>query len=70
MLTARPQTVGHDAKAVLIVGQAGWHMSGDLKVPENITLLTIPHYSPELKPVVNVWQFLRQNWLSNRVFRR
>jgi hypothetical protein len=25
-------------------------------------------YSPELNPVENVWQYLRQNFLSNRVF--
>ena len=24
--------------------------------------------SPELNPVENVWQYLRQNWLSNTVF--
>ncbi len=54
--------------AVVILDQAGWHLSNDLVVPGNITLLPLPPRSPELNPVENVWQFLRDNWLSNRVF--
>ena len=38
-------------------------------MPHNITPLPLPPRSPELNPVENVWQFLRDNWLSNRVFR-
>ncbi len=49
-------------------GQAGWHISGELDVPANISILTLPSRSPELNPVENIWQFLRDNWLSNRVF--
>jgi transposase len=57
------------AHAVLGVDGAGWHQSGGrLKVPENITLLHLPPYSPELNPVENVWAYLRSNKLSNRVF--
>jgi transposase len=37
-------------------------------VPPNITLMPLPPRAPELNPVENVWQFMRQNWLSNRVF--
>jgi transposase len=48
---------------------AGWHQRGRrLKVPENISLLSLPPYSPELNPVENVWRYLKQNFLSNRVF--
>lgn len=60
--------VDEGAHALLILDQAGWHMSRHLTVPDNITLLHLPPRSPELNPVENVWQFLRQNWLSNRVF--
>jgi len=60
--------VDHGAHAVLILDQAGWHSSPKLIVPANITLLFLPPRSPELNPVENVWQFLRDNWLSNRVF--
>ena len=42
--------------------------SDKLDVPANITLMSLPPKSPELNPVENVWQYLRQNWLSNRVF--
>ena len=56
------------AHAVLLLDQAGWHTSSNLQVPENITLLPLPPRSPELNPVENIWQFLRNNWLSNRIF--
>ena len=56
------------AHAILVLDGAGWHSSGDLAVPANITLLTLPPYSPELNPVENISQFLRQNRLANRVF--
>lgn len=61
-------TVAPGAHAVLILDQAGWHTSVKLIVPDNITLLTLPPRSPELNPVENLWQFIRDNWLSNRVF--
>jgi transposase len=54
--------------AVLILDQAGWHTSQKLNVPENITLLPLPAKAPELNPVENLWQFMRENWLSNRIF--
>jgi transposase len=37
-------------------------------VPANITPILLPSRAPELNPVENVWQYLRSNWLSNRVF--
>jgi transposase len=57
------------AHAVVMLDQAGWHMTAKLDVPDNVTLLPLPPRSPELNPVENVWQFLRDNWLSNRVFK-
>jgi len=62
------QAVAPGAHAVLMLDQAGWHISPKLKVPDNITLLPLPPRSPELNPVENVWQFVRDNWLSNRIF--
>ena len=56
------------AHAVLILDQAGWHMSARLAIPENVTLLPLPPRSPELNPVENIWQYMRDNWLSNRIF--
>ena len=37
--------------AVLVLDRAGWHVSGDLVVPANLTLVHLPPYSPELNPV-------------------
>ena len=62
------QAVAPGAHAVLLMDQAGWHLRQDLVVPDNITLVPLPPKSPELNPVENIWQFMRDNWLSNRVF--
>ena len=63
------QMVTPGAHAVLLLDQAGWHLSDKLDIPDNITLMPLPPKSPELNPVENIWQFMRDNWLSNRVFR-
>jgi hypothetical protein len=56
------------AHAVLVLDGAAWHTSPNLRVPDNISLLPLPRYSPELNPVENVWEFLRANFLSHRVW--
>ena len=61
--------VAPGAHAVLLLDQAGWHLSTALDVPDNITIMPLPPKCPELNPVENVWQYMRENWLSNRVFR-
>ena len=60
--------VARKAHAVVLMDRAGWHTAGDLKVPKNLSIILLPSRSPELNPVENVWQYLRANWLSNRVF--
>jgi hypothetical protein len=62
------QAMAPGAHAVLLLDQAGWHLSDKLRVPPNLTLLPLPPKCPELNPVENLWQFRRDNWLSNRVF--
>ncbi len=52
----------------MLMDQAGWHMTNALIVPENISIIPLPAKCPELNPVENIWQFMRDNWLSNRVF--
>jgi transposase len=55
--------------AIVLLDGAGWHRTGGrLRWPDNISLHKLPPYSPELNPVENIWQFLRQNRLSNIVF--
>ena len=60
--------VAKGAHAVLLLDRAGWHTTGNLVWPRNITPILLPSRSPELNPVEQVWQYLRANWLSNRVF--
>ena len=63
------RAVALGAHAVVVLDGAGWHQTGGrLRLPDNISLLHLPPYAPELNPVENVWQYLRQNYLSNRVF--
>jgi hypothetical protein len=62
------RTVARGAHAVLLLDRAGWHTTGNLEIPKNMTLIFLPSRAPELNPVENVWQYLRQTWLSNRVF--
>jgi hypothetical protein len=61
--------VAPGAHAILICDGAGWHQEGGkLVVPENITLLPLPPYCPELNPMENVWAYLRQNKLCATVW--
>ncbi len=60
--------LGADAHALVVLDGAGWHKSHTLLTPDNITLLTLPPYSPELNPVERIWHYLRSHWLANSVF--
>ncbi len=60
--------VARGAHAVLLLDRAGWHTTAKLNLPKNVTPIFLPSRAPELNPVENVWQYLRANWLSNRVF--
>ena len=62
------RNVAAKAHAVVLMDRAGWHKTGKLKLPKNLTIILLPSRSPELNPVENLWQFLRQTYLSNRVF--
>jgi transposase len=57
-----------DEHIVLIMDQAGWHKSKQLQMPEGITGLLLPAYSPELNPTENLWHYLRSHYLSNRTY--
>jgi DDE superfamily endonuclease len=62
------RTLAPKAHAILVLDQAGWHTTDKLRLPQSLSLLPLPPKSPELNPVENVWQFLRQTKLSNRIF--
>ncbi len=53
---------------MLVLDGAGWHNPKALAVPDNITLVLLPPYSPELNPVERVWLYLRERFLSLRLF--
>jgi hypothetical protein len=62
------QCVSVSAIALLILDGAGWHSSPQLIVPDNIVLMPLPPYAPELNSTENIWEYLRGNFLSHRVF--
>ena len=57
-----------EERLVMVMDGAGWHRGQGLVVPENMRLLTLPPYSPELNPVEHLWDELREKWFHNRVF--
>ena len=61
------ETLPVGVHAVLLLDQAGWHGKAALHVPDNVTLLPLPPYSPELNPVERVWPYLRERSLSFRL---
>ena len=61
------QAVAPGAHAIVLLDQAGWHVSARLRVPANITLVPLPSYSPQLNPVERVWEYVRERFLSHRL---
>jgi transposase len=57
-----------DVQAVLVWDGAGYHRSKQLVVPDNITLVSLPAYSPELNPIENLWHYLKSHHWSNRAY--
>ena len=56
-----------DEHALMVMDGAGWHRSGDLDVPDNVSLVILPAYSPELNPIERIWLYLRERHLSHRL---
>ena len=52
---------------VMVMDRAGWHIAGDLVVPDNMRLVYLPPYSPELNPAEHLWDSLRENYFANTV---
>jgi transposase len=63
------RAVAPGAHAMVLLDQAGWHTTRKLKVPKNLTMVSLPPACPELNAAENIWQYLRQTYLSNRVFK-
>jgi transposase len=62
------RTLGADEHAVLIWDGAGFHTSGALQLPVNVSVVQLPAYSPELNPVENLWHYLKSHFWSNRAY--
>jgi len=62
------RTLTADEHAVMVWDGAGFHRAKHLKVPENVTLVELPPYSPELNPIENLWHFLKSHHWSNRTY--
>lgn len=60
--------VAAGSHAALVLDGAGYHIAAALTVPENITLVRLAPYAPELNPIENVWEYLRGNKLAITVF--
>jgi transposase len=58
-----------DVHAAMVLDRAGWHTSGGLRVPANVTLIHLPPKSPELNPAENLWHYLRSHYWSNRFYK-
>jgi len=57
-----------DEHILMFMDQAAWHKAKALKIPTNMELSYLPPYSPELNPQEQVWDELREKFLSNRLF--
>lgn len=63
------RSLAPDEHAVMLWDGAGFHRSGKLRMPENITPITLPPYSPDLNPIENLWHYLKSHYWSNRTYR-
>jgi len=61
------ETLPKDEVAVMYADQAGWHGAKELRIPNNVILLALPAYSPELNPVERIWLYLKERYLSHRL---
>jgi len=53
---------------LMVLDGAGWHRANNLIVPENMKLLPLPPYSPQLNPMEHIWDEVREKWFANIVF--
>jgi transposase len=61
--------VSRDVHVIMVWDQAGFHTSRELKLLENVTIVPLPAYSPELNPLENLWHYLRSHYWANRAYR-
>lgn len=57
-----------EERIIMVLDGAGWHQNESLVLPSNLRLLKLPPYSPELNPIENLWEEIREKFFHNRVF--
>jgi transposase len=62
------QTIPDREHAVMVWDGAGFHRAKALQIPENITVVELPPYSPELNPIENLWHYLKSHFWSNHAY--
>lgn len=68
MLDELSQAIAPGAHALVIMDRAGWHCADDLAIPVNLTPVLLPPYSPELNAIERLWLYLRERFLSHRLW--
>lgn len=68
LLAQFARTIPDDVHAVMLWDGAGFHASKQLRIPDNVTAVTLPTYSPELNPIENLWHFLKSRCWSDRAY--
>jgi len=56
-----------DQVKIVVIDNAGFHSTKNITIPQNIFLLRIPPYSPELNPCEQVWAWIKSRY-KNKVF--
>ena len=54
--------------AVIIMDGASWHTDDIAESFDNVSIIKLPPYSPELNPIEQVWSWMRQRCLGNQSF--
>jgi transposase len=60
--------ISSDVHVIMIWDRAGFHTADSVRVPESVSIINLPPYSPQLNPIEKLWQYLRKHFWSNRVY--
>jgi hypothetical protein len=66
--TLPEKTLPEKVHAALLLDGAGWHTADAIAVPANVSLIFLPPCAPQLNPVERIWLYLRERFLSLRLF--
>jgi len=51
---------------IVVIDNAGFHSTKNIEIPDNIFLLRIPPYCPELNPCEQIWQYIKNRYKNQR----